>query len=121
MGPSGDERIPRELRSVVDQLRERRPEATALELDEIKLRAKARAVRQSGTRPGSMFMRKRRTFVTLLLALGLATSGTAGVIAGGGGKAPKGNAGKVQYKPGKGCGDKNHVHKREGECKKPPK
>ena len=23
--------------------------------------------------------------------------------------------------PGKGCGDKNHVHEREGECSKPPK
>jgi hypothetical protein len=26
-----------------------------------------------------------------------------------------------QYRPGKGCGDKNHVHLREDECKKPPK
>ena len=26
-----------------------------------------------------------------------------------------------QYKPGKGCGDKNHEHERENECKKPPK
>jgi hypothetical protein len=26
-----------------------------------------------------------------------------------------------QYKPGKGCGDKNHIHAREDECKKPPK
>jgi hypothetical protein len=26
-----------------------------------------------------------------------------------------------QYKPGKGCGDKNHVHFKEGECKKGPK
>ena len=25
---------------------------------------------------------------------------------------------KDQYKPGKGCGDKNHVHARENECKK---
>lgn len=23
-----------------------------------------------------------------------------------------------EYKPGKGCGDKNHVHERENECKK---
>ena len=29
--------------------------------------------------------------------------------------------GHSQYKPGKGCGDKNHVHARENECKKPPK
>jgi hypothetical protein len=26
-----------------------------------------------------------------------------------------------QYKPGKGCGDKNHQHERENECKNPPK
>ncbi len=26
-----------------------------------------------------------------------------------------------QYRPGKGCGDKNHIHFRENECKKPPK
>jgi hypothetical protein len=26
-----------------------------------------------------------------------------------------------QYRPGKGCGDKNHIHLRENECKKPPK
>jgi hypothetical protein len=26
-----------------------------------------------------------------------------------------------EYRPGKGCGDKNHVHLREDECKKPPK
>ena len=25
-----------------------------------------------------------------------------------------------QYKPGKGCGDKNHEHERKNECKKPP-
>jgi hypothetical protein len=29
--------------------------------------------------------------------------------------------GHDQYRPGKGCGDKNHVHERENECKKPPK
>ncbi len=26
-----------------------------------------------------------------------------------------------QYRPGKGCGDKNHIHFRENECKKTPK
>jgi hypothetical protein len=41
-------------------------------------------------------------------------------------KANKSNSNKVtpaqdQYRPGKGCGDKNHIHEREGECKKPPK
>ena len=33
----------------------------------------------------------------------------------------KDNGKDDQYKPGKGCGDKNHIHAREDECKKPPK
>jgi len=41
-----------------------------------------------------------------------------GVVLGGVAMAA-GNSGDV--KPGKGCGDKNHVHYREAECKKPPK
>jgi hypothetical protein len=28
------------------------------------------------------------------------------------------NPANDQYKPGKGCGDQNHVHERENECKK---
>ena len=28
------------------------------------------------------------------------------------------NEGEHEYRPGKGCGDKNHVHLRENECKK---
>src|SRR6476660_232002 len=42
---------------------------------------------------------------------------------GNGGDSNKGNGNKPdddQYKPGKGCGDKNHEHERENECKKPP-
>jgi hypothetical protein len=27
----------------------------------------------------------------------------------------------ADFRPGKGCGDKNHVHEREAECKKAPK
>lgn len=30
-------------------------------------------------------------------------------------------AASQQYRPGKGCGDPNHVHLRENECKKPPR
>jgi hypothetical protein len=51
----------------------------------------------------------RSKMVTMLIVLGLVVSGgTAGVIAGGNGN--NGNAGNGQYKPGKGCGDKNHTH-----------
>jgi hypothetical protein len=31
--------------------------------------------------------------------------------------APAAAPSQDQYKPGKGCGDKNHVHERENECK----
>ena len=31
------------------------------------------------------------------------------------------NPSQDQYRPGKGCGDKNHIHLRENECKKPAK
>jgi hypothetical protein len=39
----------------------------------------------------------------------------------GNGQAENHNPTFDEYRPGKGCGDKNHVHERENECKKPPK
>ena len=44
---------------------------------------------------------------------------TASLAVGGVAFAGGGNSGGV--KPGKGCGDKNHVHYKESQCKKPPK
>ena len=105
---------------VVRRLREERPEITAIELDQIKQRARKQAMRQKG---GVPLRRARRTLITALLALGIASGGGAVVFANhdnGQGKSQD-QAAKGQYKPGKGCGDKNHVHEREGECKKPPK
>jgi hypothetical protein len=55
-----------------------------------------------------------RTVVTLLVAASLAVGGIALASPGGGGGGP-GNSGL--FKPGKGCGDKNHIHYRESECK----
>ena len=109
-----------EFEEVLRRLREESPEPTAVELDQIKLEARTRAMQEKGGLP---LRRTRRTLVTALLALGIATSGGAVVYANhdkGQGKS-RDNAAKGQYKPGKGCGDKNHVHLREGECKKPPK
>jgi hypothetical protein len=60
---------------------------------------------------------KSRTIATFL-TLALMAAGTGGVIAGNHGDAGNGNASKSQYRPGKGCGDKNHVHARHDECKK---
>ena len=48
--------------------------------------------------------------VVILLVVG-------GVVFGGIALAGNGNGGGGD-KPGKGCGDKNHVHYRVGECKK---
>ena len=53
-------------------------------------------------------MRSKATSIALTLAL-VASGGTAGVIAKGGGGGG-GSAAKGEYKPGKGCGDKNHTH-----------
>ena len=50
--------------------------------------------------------RVTRWFVAFLVAASVPTVGLA---------AAAGNSPGVQ--PGKGCGDKNHVHYREGECK----
>jgi hypothetical protein len=60
-----------------------------------------------------------RTLVTLLVAASMAVGGIAIASPGGHGSGGPGNSGL--YKPGKGCGDKNHIHYRENECKKPPR
>jgi hypothetical protein len=64
-----------------------------------------------------MQSRIARIVVTGFVAASMAVGGIA-IAAPGGGGGP-GNSGL--YKPGKGCGDKNHIHYREGECKKPAK
>jgi hypothetical protein len=93
-------------------LRESKHEASGLELDQIKQRAMARATRSQTRGP---VLRTR--FVTLLAVLGLMGAGTGGVIAASHGDEGEGSAAKSEYKPGKGCGDKNHQHARHDECK----
>lgn len=105
-----DEQLPDGLREVAEELRARRAETTVLELDRIKLRAMAQASRPTASRQGKGLLMRSKT-LTMALVLGLAVSGgTAGVIAGGGGGGGGGSAAKSEYKPGKGCGDKNHTH-----------
>jgi hypothetical protein len=60
----------------------------------------------------------RARSIATLLTVALMAAGTGGVIAGGGHGNSGGSASDSQYKPGKGCGDKNHNHARENECKK---
>jgi hypothetical protein len=49
--------------------------------------------------------------ITMLAVLGLMGAGTGGVLAAAGGNGNgNGNAASSQYRPGNGCGDKNHTH-----------
>ena len=109
------DRLPDDLREIDARLQAQKPEVSALELDELKLRTAARAFKAPKSRYGRQYL-MRSKLVTMLLVLGLAVGGgTAGVIAShdnGNGK----SADRSQYKPGKGCGDKNHQHEREIEC-----
>lgn len=90
------------LDEVARRLREHRPEASALELDQIKTRAMARA---ASSRPRGAVLRTR--LLVALCSLGLMAGGTGGVIAAKGGNPGKGSASKGQYSPGKGCGNKH--------------
>lgn len=113
-----DERLPDDLTEVAQLLDEHRPQATALELDQIKTRAMARA---RSPRPTKGIMKSR--LLVAALTLGLMTGGTSVVI--GHHKADHsqgGGAANDGYKPGKGCGDKNHEHQPKpgtGSAKKP--
>jgi hypothetical protein len=123
MTHSNDEQLPQDLREVVEELRAQRTEASALELDGIKRRAMLQASRASASQGQGFPMRSK--ILTLALVLGLAVSaGAAGVLAGGGGGDGPDSAAKSQYRPGKGCGDKNHIRPQPGEpppdCPPPP-
>jgi hypothetical protein len=107
MSESNPDRLPGHLLEVAERLREGRATATPLELDELKLRARAQAQRGRSYRLRGAPLRSR--VVTLVLSALIVGGTTAGGIAassGGGG----GNAAVQQYKPGMGCGDKNHIH-----------
>ncbi|MDQ3742573.1 MAG: hypothetical protein M3320_07465 [Actinomycetota bacterium] len=101
-----EDHLPDDLKDVVRRLRDQRPEVSALELDQIKLRAKSRAA-SSGPQKG--FVLKTRLTVALL-SLGLVAGGTGGVLAAKGGTPgpPSGSAGKAQYSNGKNCGTSKH-------------
>ena len=76
------ERLPLELREIADLLQDERPEATALELDRIKLRAKAARGRPALIGKGNGFMRSR--VVSILVVAGLLGGGTGAMAAAGG-------------------------------------
>jgi hypothetical protein len=109
MKESHEDRLPEQLLEVADRLREERVSVSPLELDQLKLRARAQAARGGRSTLGRKGTPLRSRVVTLALTALLVGGTTAGGIAaaGGGGN---GNSASSQYKPGMGCGDKNHIH-----------
>jgi hypothetical protein len=104
MSPSGDP-FSDDLDSIAARLRASRPEADPIELDQIKQRV---LDRRSTTRPGrSTFMGSKIATVATLVAL---IAGTGGAVAVAGHGHSKGSAASGEYRPGKGCGDRNHQH-----------
>jgi hypothetical protein len=108
MSKSNPDRLPEHLLEVAERLREGRASATPLELDELKLRAKAQAAR--GRSYGLRGAPLRSRVVTLALTAVIIGGTTAGGIAANNGGGGGGSAAVQQYRPGMGCGDKNHTH-----------
>ena len=63
-------------------------------------------------------MRSRIATVFTVLVLIAGTGGALALAGQGSSGGPAGGAATAQYKPGKGCGDKNHQHQKNGKCKK---
>jgi hypothetical protein len=93
MDRNDHERIPAELADVVQRLRDERPEASALELDRIKLRAQASARRHAQRR--EPFMRSRLA-ITSMLVVGVLMSGAGAGLAVSG-ISGSGSSGNAQY------------------------
>jgi hypothetical protein len=96
-----DNRVPPELREIEQQLHDRRPALTALELDAVKLQVIASASRESKplfAKKKGQFMRSRVALV-LVLALGVFMSGTGATLAVTG-LADTGSASSAQYPSG---------------------
>ena len=70
-----------ELQPVIDQLRANRPEATALELDAIKQRVRARATNPARRRTRRSELMKSRLVVLTMLVLGMLLSTTGAGLA----------------------------------------
>jgi hypothetical protein len=99
MSDRSDRELPQDLAEIGELLRENRATASPLELDEIKLQARARARRRHGSqlRRGVTVRSRGVTLVLTLLLLGGTTAG--GMAWGGGGNDNGGGAADAQYRP----------------------
>ncbi|HEY7961543.1 MAG TPA: hypothetical protein VID29_06435 [Solirubrobacteraceae bacterium] len=90
-----------ELEGIAQRLRHERPEASPLELDQIKTTVMSRA-RATASRANP------RRLVVAALTVGLMAAGTGGVLAAGGSGGSAGNAAQAQYSTtGNVCGNEN--------------
>ena len=131
MREHSDDDLPEDLRATADWLRAQAPPPAGHDLDRLRSRVREQTTDGvSGASSAGVVARSRRALTTGVAIVAVAAGlGGAFAIAGKGPPASPGksassngkNAAASQYKPGKGCGDKNHVHVREDECKKPPK
>ncbi len=88
-----------ELEGIAERMRAERPEASPLELDQIKLSAMSRAKAATGRA-------NPRRLVVAALTVGLMAAGTGGVLAAGGSGGAAGNAASAQYSTTSiGCGN----------------
>jgi hypothetical protein len=110
MNDWNEDQLPDELSDVAERLRRNRAEMNPLEDDSMKLRIKAQASRSapSAWRPRRGTPMKSRVVTLALTALVIGGT-TAGGIAASGGNG-NGSSADSQYRPGLGCGDKNHIH-----------
>ena len=88
------DRTPADLAWVAERLEQERPTASPLELDRMKLQARAQAVRGARSQAKGSVL-KSRVAIAAILMLGLLTGGTGTTLALSGG----GNAAQVQYPP----------------------
>ena len=101
-----DEELTAEFSGVIERLEGERPDVTALEMDEIKVRAMRRAARsRSGYVPGLKGVGMRRSAATFLVIASLMAGGTGAALAGGdGNQGDNHDSGKSQY----GCPPGTH-------------
>jgi hypothetical protein len=107
MNEPGQRGLPDDLQPVAARLRADRPQADPVRLDQIKQQVIVRSAAQQ-RRP--VFMRSRIATVLTVLALGGGTGGAIAIAHSGSSGGPGGGAASGQYRPGKGCGDRNHHH-----------
>ena len=104
--PTGDH-LPEDVSPAVSRLRAERAQLDPLQSDQLKQRVLARA--RDNRHPGGLMKSRIATLLTLV-ALASATGGALAVAGGGPSGSGQTSAAKSQYRPGKGCGDRNHHH-----------